>query len=72
MWVCTNTDKLHVDHIIHFDEIVLNFINIMENKNINIPNTFCDTNDDTHRKCFLEIDDNFNNEWVIIIIKTHH
>ena len=62
--LCTNTDKLHVDHIIHFDEIVLNFINMMENKNINIPNTFGDTNDDTHRRCFLEIDDNFKNEWV--------
>jgi hypothetical protein len=62
--LCTNTDKLHVDHIIHFDEIVLNFINMIKNKNINIPNTFGDTNDDTHRRCFLEIDDNFKNEWV--------
>ena len=31
--LCPNTDKLHVDHIIHFDEIVFNFINIMKNKN---------------------------------------
>jgi len=61
--LCSNTDSLHVDHIIHFDEIVLNFINIMESKNINIPDTFGDTNDDTHRRCFLEIDNNFKNEW---------
>ena len=53
-----------IDHIIHFDEIALNFINIMENENINIPNTFGDTNDETHRRCFLEIDDNFKNEWI--------
>ena len=62
--LCTNTDKLHVDHIIHFDEIALNFINIMKNKNINIPNTFGDTNDETHRRCFLEIDNNFKNKWI--------
>jgi hypothetical protein len=62
--LCTNTDKLHVDHIIHFDEIALNFINIMENENINIPNTFGDTNDETHRRCFLEIDNNFKNKWI--------
>lgn len=53
--LCNNTDKLHVDHIIHFDEIALNFINIMENENINIPNTFGDTNDEMHRRCFLNI-----------------
>jgi len=62
--LCPNTDKLHVDHIIHFDEIALNFINIMEDKNINIPNTFGDTNDDTHRRCFLETDNTFKNEWI--------
>lgn len=62
--LCPNTDKLHVDHIIHFDEIVLNFINIMESKKIKIPDTFGDTNDDTHRRCFLEIYNNFKNEWI--------
>jgi len=62
--LCSNTDKLHVDHIIHFDEIVLNFINIMKSKNIEIPNTFGETDDNTHRRCFLEIDDNFKNEWI--------
>jgi len=60
--LCPNTDKLHVDHIIHFDEIAVNFINIMERKNI--PNIFGDTNDTTHRRCFLEIDEIFKNEWV--------
>ena len=62
--LCPNTDKLHVDHIIHFDEIVFNFISIMKDKNIGIPNTFGETDDNTHRRCFLEIDDNFKNEWV--------
>ena len=58
--LCPNTDKLHVDHIIHFDEIVLNFIDIMKSKNIKIPDTFGDTNDETHRRCFLEIDNKIN------------
>jgi hypothetical protein len=62
--LCPNTDKLHVDHIIHFDEIVFNFISIMKDKNIGIPNAFGETNDNTHRRCFLEIDDNFKNEWI--------
>ena len=62
--LCPNTDKLHVDHIIHFDEIVLNFIDIMKSKNIKIPDTFGDTNDETHRRCFLEIDNKFKNEWI--------
>jgi 5-methylcytosine-specific restriction endonuclease McrA len=62
--LCPNTENLQVDHIIHFDEIALNFINIMERKNIPKPNIFGDTNDNTHRKCFLKIDENFKNEWV--------
>lgn len=62
--LCLNTDKLHVDHIIHFDEIVFNFINIMKSKNIKIPDTFKDTNDKTHRRCFLEIDNKLKNEWI--------
>jgi len=62
--LCGNTDKLHVDHIIHFDEIAYNFINIMEDEKINIPNNFGDTNDITHRRCFLEIDSVFKNKWV--------
>ena len=62
--LCLNTNKLHVDHIIHFDEIALNFINIMIKKRKNIPNIFGDTNDNTHRRCFLEIDEIFKNEWV--------
>lgn len=62
--LCPNTDKLHVDHIIHFEEIAFTFINIMESQNITVPNTFGDTDDDTHRRCFLEVDSNFKNEWV--------
>lgn len=61
---CSNTDKLHVDHITHFDEIALNFITIMESNNINIPNIFGDTDDDTHRRRFLEIDNEFKDKWI--------
>lgn len=61
---CGNVDKLHVDHIIQFDEIAYNFINIMEDEKINIPNNFGETNDSTHRRCFLEIDYIFNNKWI--------
>ena len=62
--LCDNTDKLHVDHIIHFDEIVFNFINIMKSTNIEIPNNFGETDDNTHRRCFLETDNNFKNYWI--------
>jgi hypothetical protein len=62
--LCLNTDKLHVDHIIRFDEIVFNFINIIKDKNIGIPNTFGETDDNTHRRCFLKIDDHFKNKWI--------
>ena len=62
--LCPNTDKLQVDHIIHFDEIVFNFINIMKNKNIKIPNLFGETDDNTHRRCFLKANNDFKNEWI--------
>lgn len=61
---CFRTDNLQVDHIIHFDEIVFNFMNVIKDKKINIPNEFIETDDNTHRKCFLEIDNNFKNEWI--------
>jgi hypothetical protein len=63
--LCSNTNKLHVDHIINFDEIVFNFINIIKSKNIGIPNKFGETNDNTHRRCFLDIDNKFKNEWIM-------
>ena len=63
--LCPNTNKLQVDHIINFDEIVFNFINIIKSKNIVIPNKFEETNDNTHRRCFLDIDNNFKNEWIM-------
>jgi 5-methylcytosine-specific restriction endonuclease McrA len=62
--LCLSSDKLQVDHVIHFDEIVLNFINIMKNKNIEIPSSFGETNDNSHRRCFLENDTDFKNEWI--------
>ena len=63
--LCLNTDKtLEVDHIIHFDEIVFNFMKRIENKKISIPNSLGDTIDNTHRRCFLETDVIFKNEWI--------
>ena len=62
--LCPNTNKLHVDHIIHFDEITFKFINIMRSKNIEIPNNFGETDDNTHRRCFLEANDDFKNDWI--------
>ena len=62
--LCNNTYKLQVDHVIHFDILAHDFIKIMKRKNIIIPTRFGDTDDNTHRTCFLEIDNNFKNEWV--------
>ena len=62
--LCGNVDKLHVDHMNYFDDIAYNFITIMEDEKINIPNNFGDPNDNTHRRCFLEIDSVFKNKWV--------
>jgi len=67
--LCPNTEKLHVDHIIHFDEIVLNFINIMKVKEVNIPNSFGETDDNTNRRCFLGTNDDFKNEWITYHLK---
>jgi len=61
---CDKKLQLHVDHIIHFDEIALNFVNIAKDKNIGIPTTFGETDDNTHRRCFLEIDNDFKNQWI--------
>jgi len=62
--LCHNSDNLHVDHIIFFDELAFNFIDYIKDKHIQIPDTFGDTNDDSHRRCFLETNNNFKNEWV--------
>lgn len=53
--LCSNTNKLHVNHIVHFDEIIFDFINTIKNKNIKIPNTFGESDDNTHRRCFLKM-----------------
>jgi len=62
--LCFATDNLHVDHILHFDELVFNFINLMNTKNIITPKVFDDMNDNTHRKCFFDTDNKFKNEWI--------
>lgn len=58
---CDSVNELQVDHEIHFDTIATNFIDSVGIENI--PKTFGNTDDGTNRKCFLEIDDNFKNEW---------
>jgi 5-methylcytosine-specific restriction endonuclease McrA len=62
--ICSNTDNLHVDHIIHFDELVYNFITIMKSENYEIPNKFGELDDSTHRRCFLDSDFNFKSRWL--------
>jgi hypothetical protein len=44
----------------------------MKSKNIEIPNTFGETDDNTHRRCFLDIGDNLKMNGLSIIMKTHH
>lgn len=64
--LCGSISKLDVDHDdtknSAFDELVYNFIN--ENKDIKIPNKFQESNDNTHRKCFLEKDKYFKDMWI--------
>jgi len=60
--LCSRTDKLHVDHIIHFDEIAFNFMKTIGKQHI--PTKVGDTNDNTHRRCFLQIDETFKKEWI--------
>ncbi len=59
---CKSNHKLQVDHILHFDVIAFNFINIMSCNNI--PNTFIEKNDGTHRKTFIDDDIEFKNKWI--------
>lgn len=59
--LCFSADKLHVDHHVHFDEIALDY---MKSKHAETPVAFGDTNDGTHRKCFLEVDNGFKNGWI--------
>ena len=63
--LCGSNKKLHVDHNDEvgsaFDELVLKFT---KTYNIKIPNKFGETNDNTHRRCFLEKDNFFKDKWV--------
>lgn len=61
--LCNSCKDLQIDHNDEvgsaFDELVFNFIK----ENNKIPTKFGDTNDNTHRRCFLEIDKEFENKW---------
>ena len=66
--LCGDDNVMHVHHNDEvnsaFDELAGNFINIMKNENIEIPNEFGDTNDNTHRRCFLQLDNYFETRWI--------
>jgi hypothetical protein len=61
--ICSSSIKPHVDHVIQFNELAMNFIKLMKEKNIQIPAIFGDMDDGTHRRCFLPVDNNFKNDW---------
>lgn len=62
--ICESTSHPHVDHVIHFEELQQNFLRSIDTKNISIPNTFGEMRDGTNRRCFLEKDNLFKEEWV--------
>lgn len=55
------TKQVHVDHIIFFDTLVVEFIN---HKKMNKPTEFGDKEDGTNRPCFLNSDIGFESEWL--------
>jgi hypothetical protein len=57
---CVSTDDLHVDHIKQFEEIAFDFL---QSTTIPVPNVFGETTDQTHRRCFLDSDIDFENAW---------
>jgi hypothetical protein len=67
---CYINQKLQVDHNdeknSEFGKLASDFLKNFKQKNTNltIPNDFGDLNDGTHRKCFLEKDSVFKNEWL--------
>jgi hypothetical protein len=62
--ICNCVENLHVDHILHFEEIAQNFLNLIEQTgDITIPSKFGDMTDGTHRRCFLEADKHFEATW---------
>jgi hypothetical protein len=52
--ICNKVDRLEVDHINYFDEIVYNFIK--ENKYLPIPKNFDDLTDGSNRRTFMKKD----------------
>ena len=55
---------IHVDHIIHFEKIANDFLNISL-KNRHTPTTFDNSNDNSNRKKFKKEDIQFENDWKI-------
>ena len=64
-----NTDKdLDVDHSIEeesaFDQLVVKFLESYNILKENLPNKFAELNDNTHRRCFLQSDVEFEEKWI--------
>jgi hypothetical protein len=49
----TYTKKFHVDHVVHFQKLVTDFLNTTT---LQVPIQFADCDDGTHRHTFLEAD----------------
>lgn len=70
---CNNSNKctkcgevksdMHVDHIIHFEELKEKFLKICFKDNISIPKKFSELTDGTNRSCFRPEDSEFSNKW---------
>lgn len=64
---CGETTNLHIDHNDEvnssFDELALNFINLIKDKKLKVPDEFKDKNDGTNRREFTEKNIYFKNKW---------
>lgn len=54
------TTNIHVDHIKPFHQLVKEFVEQYDS----IPKEFGHTSDNTHRRCFLEKNYDFKNDWI--------
>jgi len=55
-------NEFHVDHQIHFEELVQNFLKYCKENEIEIPSTFIDSTDGSNRKDLLECE--FRRKWI--------
>jgi hypothetical protein len=60
---CKKTEELHVDHVIHFEEIAQNFLNKMNLEGVKIPDNFDEIDNGTHLLIFDKKDKKFRDSW---------